>query len=156
VIDLPSEAAPVEPARVDDEPTAIAKRPRRALALALGVVALAVMPGAWIAYGESFDYRALRVGAAAPAAPVAAIVARPSVTAPPPSAAVSASAAPSVAPAAAAPAPASAAPSVVPAAATPPVVSSAAVPARLEPKAKPAARPRLKRSGVPDRADYGI
>lgn len=141
VIDLPHEAAPVEEMRVADEATAIAKRPRNAPALALAVMALVVVPAVWLAYGKSFDYRALRAGAAAPTAPVAAIMMLPSVAAPPPSAAASASAAPSAAPATAA---------------APPVVSSAAAPAPPGPKAKPAARPRLKRSSVPDRADYGI
>jgi hypothetical protein len=156
VIDVPRAAAPRdEEPDVADEPTATAKRPPRYRALALGLTSLVIVAALGGAFGQSFDYRALRRGVTLPSQAPAAAALLPRVTAPlatpppPPPPPLDAAPAPA-APAPAAPAPAASA-SAMPATAA----SVAPVPA-AKPRVKPVARPRTKVGLRPDRADYGI
>lgn len=149
VIDVPRAAAPiVEEPGVADEPTAIARRPPRYKALALGLTSLTIVAALGGALGESFDYRALRRGPTLPNQAPAAAALLPRVTAP------RATPPPSVVPAPA-PAPAAAAPSAS-ASGMPATAPSVAPTTTTKPRAKPVARPRTKGGLTPDKADYGI
>jgi eukaryotic-like serine/threonine-protein kinase len=148
-LDVPRELhapQPIEPE--DEQPTAIAKRPRRLPAFVMGFTALAILAAGWGAHDRLLSPAAtpqrrpmVAAGAAPSAARAPAVVAAPA----PPTVPVTAS--PVAASVVASPA---AAPSVTPAAAP------SATPRTLaKPKAKPVARPAAKRSVV-DKSDYGI